>query len=376
MGIIMMIISIATGIGLQQKIRQKVSAFNGHIIISAYNDNNSDVSTNPIAINQTFYPKFKAVDGISHVQAVASKAAMIRTELAVEGVIFKGVGKDYQATNLEEYLIEGRLPNLKTNLNEEVLISQYLANRLGLKLHDKFVTYFMKENNEGYNLRNFKIVGIYNSGFQEFDASYVIGDIRHIQRINKWKPDEIGSFEVFVEDFTQIEQKGQQVYAETSSKLNSQTIVEKFYYIFEWLKLFDFNIIVILIVMIAVSTINMVVALLVLILERTQMIGILKSIGANNWTIRKIFLYNAAYLIGRGLLWGNVIGIGLLLLQKHFGIIKLNPESYYVNEAPVDINLFYILLLNIGTVAICLLVLLVPSYIITKITPSKSIRFE
>ncbi|WP_264522455.1 ABC transporter permease [Flavobacterium sp. N1994] len=376
LGMIMMIVSIATGIGLQQKIRQKVSAFNGHIIISGYNDNNSDVSTDPITLHQKFYPKFKNVEGISHVQAVASKAGIIRTETAFEGIIFKGVGKDYQTDNLKEYLVQGRLPNFKSNLNEEVMISQYLCNRLGLKLDDKFVTYFMKENSEGYNLRNFKIVGIYNSGFQEFDASYVIGDIRHVQRINKWRPDQIGSFEVFLDDFTQIEQKGKEVYQETSSTLDTQTIEEKFYYIFEWLKLFDFNIIVILIVMIAVSTINMVVALLVLILERTQMIGILKAIGANNWAIRKIFLYNAAYLIGRGLLWGNVIGIGLLLIQKYFGIIKLNPESYYVNEAPVDINLFYILLLNIGTVAICLVVLLIPSYIITKITPSKSIRFE
>ena len=376
LGMIMMIVSIATGIGLQQKIRQKVAAFNGHIIISGYNDNNSDVSTTPISIHQSFYPNFKNVDGITHIQAVASKAGIIRTESAFEGIIFKGVGKDYQTNNLKEYLIKGRLPNFKSNLNEEVLISQYLCNRLGLKLGDKFVTYFMKENSEGYNLRNFKIVGIYNSGFQEFDASYVIGDIRHVQRINKWNPDQIGSFEVFVDDFTQIESKGKQVYEETSSTLDSQTIVEKFYYIFEWLKLFDFNIIVILIVMIAVSTINMVVALLVLILERTQMIGILKAIGANNWSIRKIFLYNAAYLIARGLFWGNVIGIGLLLLQKQFGIIKLNPESYYVNEAPVDINLWYIFLLNIGTVVICLLILIIPSFIITKITPSKSIRFE
>jgi lipoprotein-releasing system permease protein len=376
LGMIMMIVSIATGIGLQQKIRQKVSAFNGHIIISGYNDNNSDVSTKPISIHQSFYPNFKSVEGIQHIQAVASKAGMIRTETAFEGIIFKGVGKDYQTDNLKEYLVEGRLPNFKTNLNEETLISQYLCNRLGLKLGDKFVTYFMKEDSEGYNLRNFKIVGIYNSGFQEFDANYVIGDIRHVQRINKWSPDQIGAFEVFVDDFTQIQSKGQQVYEETSSTLDSQTIVEKFYYIFEWLKLFDFNILVILIVMIAVSTINMVVALLVLILERTQMIGILKSLGANNWSIRKVFLYNAAYLIGRGLFWGNVIGIVLLLIQKYFGLIKLNPESYYVNVAPVDINLFYILLLNIGTVVICLLVLLIPSYIITKITPSKSIRFE
>jgi len=376
LGMIMMMVSIATGIGLQQKIRQKVSAFNGHIIISGYNDNNSDVSTTPVSKKQNFYPKFTSVDGIAHIQAVASKAGIIRTETAFEGIIFKGVGADYDTANLKEYLVAGRLPNFKNTLNEEVLISQYLANRLGLKNNDKFVTYFMKENGEGYNLRNFKIVGVYNSGFQEFDATYVIGDIRHVQRINKWKPDQVGAFEVFVNDFTQIEQKGQEVYQETSSTLDSQTIVEKYYYIFEWLKLFDVNILVILIVMIAVSTINMVVALLVLILERTQMIGILKSLGANNWSVRKIFLYNAAYLIGRGLLWGNGIGLTLLLLQKYFGIIKLNPESYYVNEAPVDINLFYLLLLNIGTIVVCLVVLLIPSYIITKITPSKSIRFE
>jgi lipoprotein-releasing system permease protein len=376
LGMIMMIVSVATGIGLQQKIRQKVSAFNGHIIISSYNDNQSDVSTKPISIYQKFYPKFKDVDGINHVQAVAGKGGIIRTETAFEGVIFKGIGKDYKSDNLEEYLVQGKLPNLKANLNEEVIISEYLANRLGLKLNDNFVTYFMKEDNDGYNLRNFKIVGIYNSGFQEFDANYVIGDIRHIQRINKWKPHEVGSFEVFIDDFDQIDLKGQQVYEETSSTLDSKTIKEKFYYIFEWLKLFDFNILVILIVMIAVSTINMVVALLVLILERTQMIGILKSLGANNWNIRKIFIYNSFYLITKGLFWGNLIGISLLLLQKYFGIIKLNPESYYVNEAPVDINIFYILLLNIGTVAICLLVLLIPSYIITKISPSKAIRFD
>ena len=170
--------------------------------------------------------------------------------------------------------------------------------------------------------------------------------------------------------------KGKEVYQQTSSVLNTQTIVEKYYYIFEWLKLFDFNIIVILIIMIVVATINMVVALLVLILERTQIIGILKALGANNWTVRKIFLYNAFYLIVRGLFWGNCIGIGLILIQQYFGVIKLNPENYYVNQAPVDLNWTYILFLNLGTVLTCLLVLLIPSYIITKISPVKAIRFE
>ena len=375
-GIIMMIVSVATGIGLQNKIREKVAAFNGHIVITNFDDNQSQVHTQPISINQDFYPKFKTVDGINHIQAVANKAGIIRTESSVEGIILKGVGKDYVWTNIKEYIIEGRLPNYKDELNEEVLISQYLANRLHLKLGDKFNTFFMKESGKMPNLRNFKIVGIYNSGFQEFDASYVIGDIRHVQRINKWKQDEIGAFEVFINDFTQIKEIGDKVYKEIPPTYNSVTIEEKFFSIFEFLKLFDFNIVVILIVMIVVATINMIVALLVLILERTQMIGILKALGANNWNIRKIFLYNAAYLISRGLLFGNLIAFALLFLQKTFGIIKLNPQNYYVSEVQVDINLLHILLLNLGTIIICLLVLLIPSYIITKISPVKAIRFD
>ncbi|MCL9809413.1 ABC transporter permease [Flavobacterium luminosum] len=382
-GLIMMIIAVATGMGLQQKIREKVSAFNGHIIISNFEDNQSQASIQPISVHQDFYPKFNTVKGIKHIQAVASKAGIIRTDKSFEGIVFKGVGKDYDWNNLLEYIKEGRIPNLKSDLNNEIVISEYLANRLELKIGDKCNTFFMKEGeNKLPNLRVFKIVGIYNSGFQEFDASYLIGDIRHIQRINKWKSDEVGSFEVFVTDFSQIEQKGEEVYSQTQNKqdpaktLNTETIAEKYFYIFEWLKLFDFNIIVILIVMIVVATINMVVALLVMILERTQMIGILKSLGADNWSVRKVFLYNAFYLISKGLLWGNIIGIGLLVIQKQFGIIKLNPENYYVNVAPVDINPIHIVMLNLGTIIICLLVLLIPSYIITKISPVRAIKFN
>ena len=376
-GMVMMIVSVATGIGLQQKIRQKISAFNGNIIISNYDDNQSQVSVTPISIHQSFYPKFTTVEGISHVQAVATKAGIIRTATAFEGIIYKGVGKEYQWNNIQEYIVSGRVPNFLHQLNNEVLISQFLANRLNLKLGDHFNTFFMKEdNNQLPNLRVFKIVGIYNSGFQEFDATYVLGDIRHLQRINKWQPDEVGAFEVFVDDFTTIKEKGEEVYEQTNSTLDTQTIVEKYYYIFEWLQLFDFNIIVILVVMIAVATINMVVALLVLILERTQMIGILKALGANNWSVRKVFLYNAFYLILRGLFWGNLIGIGLVLIQQYFGVIKLNPENYYVNQAPVYLNWMHVAALNLGTIIICLLVLLIPSYIITKITPVKAIRFD
>jgi lipoprotein-releasing system permease protein len=376
-GMIMMIVSVATGIGLQQKIREKISAFNGHIIIANYDNNQSDATLVPVSKSQKFYPKFSSVPEVSHVQAVASKAGIIRTAEAFEGIVFKGVGTDYKWDNIKEYLISGRLPNLAASLNSEVLISQFLANRLKLKVGDEFNTFFMKEGqNKLPNIRRFKIVGIFNSGFQEFDATYVLGDIRHIQRINKWKPDQVGAFEVFVNDFDNISAIGEQVYEHTGSTLDSQTIVEKYNYIFEWLQLFDFNIVVILIVMILVATINMVVALLVLILERTQMIGILKAIGASNWSIRKTFLYNASYLIFRGLFWGNLIGVTILLVQKYFGIVELNPENYYVNQAPVDINIVYIILLNVLTVGVCFLVLLIPSYIITKITPVKAIRFD
>lgn len=384
-GIIMMIISVATGIGLQQKIRQKVAAFNGHIIISIFDDNQSVVSKVPVSTEQDFYPVFQSVEGIKHIQAVATKAGIIRTEDSFEGVIFKGVSDDFLWENIEEYLIEGRKPIIDKKLaeNNEIVISEYLANRLFLKNGDQMNTFFMKEDsNQPPNLRVFKIVGIYNSGFQEFDATYILGDIRHIQRMNKWKPNQVGAFEVFVDDFTQIQLKGQEVYNNTFNKknpeqtLDTQTIVDKYFYIFAWLQLFDFNIIVILAIMIVVATINMAVALLVLILERTQMIGILKALGATNWNIRKIFLFNAFHIILRGLFWGNLIALSFIVIQQQFGIITLNPENYYVTVAPVDFNWLYFLLINLGTVLISLLVLLIPSFIVTRISPVKAIRFD
>ena len=376
-GMLMMIVSVAAGMGLQQKIREKVSAFNGHVSITNFDDNQSEVSVNPIDIKQEFYPKFKTIDGISHIQAVASKAGIIRTEDAFEGIVFKGVGKDYRWKNIDEYIIQGKKPNLSEDLNSEVLISQYLADRLQLKLGDKFNTFFMKDqNNQRPNLRVFSIVGIFNSGLKEFDGTYIIGDIRHVQRINKWQPNQIGSFEVFIDDFANIDSKSKEIYAEIGSTLDTQSITAKYSFIFEWLKLFDFNIILIIGIMILVATINMAVALLVLILERTRMIGILKALGGNNAFIRKIFLYNAFYLIIRGLFWGNLIGIGLILIQQYTGVVTLNPENYYVNEAPVLINWWIIGALNIGTMFFCLIILLVPSYIITKISPVQAIRFS
>ena len=378
LGIIMMLVSIATTLGFQKKIHEKESAFNGDIIITNYDTNQSDESQIPISKKQSFYPEFTSVEGIEHIQVTASKGAIIRTAATFEGVVVKGVGDDYNWQYFEDFLVEGRLPNFSSEaLNDEILISEYLANRLGFALNDKVVTFFLQQGKtQKARSRGFTIVGIYNSGFQQFDEQYVIADIRHIQLLNKWNDDEIGSFEVFVTDFDDIDVVGGNVYQEINSDLDAVTIRQKYGSIFEWLDLFDFNVALIIGIMILVAGINMITALLVLILERTQMIGILKALGSNDWMVRKVFLYNAMYLILVGLFWGNVIGLGLLFAQKYFKLFPLNPDTYYVTEAPVFLDAGYIILLNIGTFILCLLMLVVPSYIIAKISPVKAIRFE
>ncbi len=242
LGIIMMLVSVATSMGLQKKIREKVSAFNGDIIITNYDTNQSNDSQIPISIKQDFYPSFTQVEGIKHIQITAQKGAVIRTEKDFEGIVVKGVGTDYNWQYFEEFLREGRLPKYTGDLNEEVLISEYLANRLDLKLNDKVVTFFMQEGNtQKARSRGFTVVGIYNSGFQQFDEQYLIADIRHIQFLNKWEEDQIGSFEVFVEDFDSIDAIGGQVYKTIGSELDAVTIRQKYGSIFEWIDLFDFN---------------------------------------------------------------------------------------------------------------------------------------
>lgn len=375
-GIIVMLIAIATGLGLQQKIRDKVVAFNGHIEITNFDTNASDESQVPISKDQDFYPEFNSVEGVTHIQAVATKFAVIRTETDFEGVVVKGVGSDYNWDYFKEFLVEGRLPDFTGKRNEEILISSYLANRLGFNVGDKFQTLFGENLERPPRIINYEIVGIYNSGFQELDEKFCIADIRHIQRLNKWKADEIGSFEVFVDDFSELDEIVPQVYKESGSYLNARPVNKKYYTVFEWIKIFDSNTNIIIAIMIIVAGINMITTLLVLILERTNMIGVLKALGSSNWSIRKVFLYNASYLIGLGLIWGNLIGLGLLFAQKYFKLFPLNPDTYYVSEAPVYISWDYILLLNIGTFIACLLMLMIPSIIISRISPVKAIRFD
>ncbi|QTY26990.1 ABC transporter permease [Flavobacterium sp. CS20] len=376
-GIIMMILAFGTGLGLQQKIRDKITAFNGHITIRSFTSNQSNQNLQPIDARQDFYPKFESVPEITHVQKTASKYGVIRTENDFEGIVVKGVSTDYDWSFFDEFIVEGRKLNLTENISKEIMISEYLADRLGFELGDKVIVYFLKDkDNDRPRLVAFDIVGIYNSGFLEFDKQFLMTDIKQIQRLNKWEDYQIGQFELMVSDFDDIQQTGIQVYENIGSFLNATTIVSQYPTIFEWIALFDVNIALIVIIMVIIAGINMITALLVLILEQTQLVGILKALGCQNFSIRKIFLYNATYLILKGLFWGNLIGIGLLLLQKNGKIISLNPETYYVTHAPVYIDWTYLLGINLGTILVCLLMLLLPSYIITKISPVKAIKFD
>ena len=377
LGIIIMMISIATGTGFQHKIRDKMSGFKGHVQITNYDNNASDVSITPIDKNQDFYPKFDNIQGVKNVQIYANKAGLIRTPTDFDGVIFKGVSTDYDWTFFKEYLLEGTFPDFNQPRTRDVLLSQTLVNRLQLKLNDTIDAHFLKSTKNSIPSRyKLIITGIYDTGFYEFDKNMMIGDIREIQRLNKWTENQVGGFEVLIDDFDALKEKGDEIYTTIGATLNSDTIVDLYPFIFDWIELLDNNVWFIIGIMILVASINMITALLVLILERVQMIGILKALGSNNWSIRKIFLYNALYLILKGLFWGNLIGLSLLFIQHYFGVITLDPKSYYVSVMPVHIDFLTIVLLNIGTLILCFLMLLLPSIIITKILPSKSIQFS
>lgn len=376
LGIIIMLIAVATGAGLQRKIRDKMSGFKGHVQILNFNDNNSGISLTPISKNQYFFPTIPNVDGIKKVQVFANRAGLIKTETDFEGVIFKGVSKDYDWTFFKEYLVEGDVPNYDQPRVRDILLSKTLVDKLELQLNDTVqATFFKDSKNKLPSSRKYVIKGIYNTGFLEFDKSIMIGDLYEVQRLNRWKADQVGGFEILLDDFDQIKEKTKAIHSEIPPTLNATSIVNTYPAIFDWIQLFDNNVWFIIAIMILVAGINMITALLVLILERVQMIGILKSLGSSNTSIRKVFLYNASYLILKGLFWGNLIGLSIIFLQHNFGLITLNPETYYVSVMPVYIDLLDVLLLNLGTLVLCFSMLLIPSYIITRIQPSKSIRF-
>ena len=371
-----MIISIAIVTGFQKQIKDKVIGFGSHITITNFEVNSSYEAT-PLNQNQPFYPFLDTVDGIRHIQIFANKAGIIKTDDQIEGVIFKGIGSDYDWSFFNDKIVKGKHFKIsdseKTN---DVIISKSLANRLELKVGDPLRMYFIISDEIQPRGRKFNICGIYETGLEEFDKLYVLGDIYHIRKLNKWDNDEVGGFEVLIDNFDQIDKMGELVYHLVGYELNSQTIKQMQPQIFEWLSLHDMNVIIIISLMVLVAGIAMISTLLILIIEKTNMIGLLKALGSKNISIRKIFVYNAVYIIGKGLIWGNIIALGLCFIQLKTGILKLNQESYYVSEVPVNLQLSHFLFINAGTLIVCTLMLIIPTYIITKISPVKAIRYS
>jgi lipoprotein-releasing system permease protein len=376
-GVIIMLISMATGFGLQNKIREKISAFSGHIIISDYDNNQSDLTLNPIPLEQDFYPKFKGIKGIKNVQTYASIGGILRTEKDFEGIIYKGVGPFYDWSIFKPYLQKGKIPDFSgVKMNDSIVISQSLADRLNLDLKDKVPGYFIREGSDKPQLRVFKIAGIYNTGFEDFDKTYILGQLKMVQRLYKWPDSLTGGFEIILDDFNDIDNKTLEIYHSIPADLNAQSIKDKYPLIFNWLQMFDFNILMILVIIIFIAGLNMITTILVLIMEKRQFIAIMKVMGSDNRRLRRIFLLQALYVISIGLLIGNIVGLGIIYLQKYFGFIKLDPHTYYVKTAPVYIGLKDIIFLNAGVVMVILLMLLVPVLIVGKISPTKVLKFD
>lgn len=390
--------------GFKKEISDKIFGFNGHIQITGLNTIGSTMAleTAPIDINQDFYPDLGEVGpihyrakreflgwelpggyydvqtkgGIDHIQVFALKPGIIKTKKQIEGIVLKGIGEDYDWDFINQFLQKGELLDLENPTPQRgIMISEQTANRLEVDTNSQFIVYFVKNNEQVQ--RRLKVTGIYRTGLGDFDKGFALVDIRFLQQLMGWEVDEVGGFEIFLEDLDDLEVMTEYIYFnEIPSNLAGENIKRMLPYLFGWLDFQDINEVVILSLMIAVCIINMITALLILILERTNMIGILKAIGAKDWTIRKIFLYHAAYIIGLGLLLGNLIGIGFCLLEDRFHFIKLSEENYYLSYAPINLEMGTIAMLNIGTLILTLAFLIIPTYLITKISPVKAIRFN
>ena len=380
LGLAVMIISVATVIGFKNEIRNKTIGFGGHIQITNF-DNNNTYEMNPIKVDKALIAKIAAIDGVKHVQRFSTKPGIIKTNTEFQGIVLKGIDSNFDWNFFKSNLEEGQLIDLSGNSPvNQVVISKYLANLLGLKLGDSFFTYFIQ--NE-IRARKFKIVGIYSTNFVEYDKLIILADMRQVQSLNNWESNSFSGLEILISDFNRIDELGDAVYSATANKFSkegkaysTQTIRQLNPQIFSWLELLDTNVWVILFLMLSVAGFNMISGLLILILERTNMIGILKSLGATNWSIRKIFLYHSTFLIAKGMFWGNLIGLSVCGIQYFTGIIPLDPQAYYVATVPISFNWTYILLLNIGTLLASFFMMIGPSYLITKINPAKIIRYD
>jgi lipoprotein-releasing system permease protein len=381
--IAVMIVSVAILFGFKNEIRNKIIGFGSHIQIVNY-DSNISFQTQPIRDNQEFLPELKKMPGIKHVQRFSIKAGIIKTDEEIQGVVVKGVGSDFDWSFFKKNLVAGDVfqvnDSLKTN---KALISKYIANLLKLKTGDTFRMYFIQPNRETPAMRAFIISGIFETSLEEMDKTFILADIGHVRKLNNWENDQISGFEINVGDFDRIDEMAVKVndvvgysFSADNTALKVQSIKDKYPQLFDWLNLQDVNVLIILILMLAVSAFNMISGLLILILDRTNMIGALKALGANNKSIRQIFIFESGFLVFKGLFWGNLIGIGICFIQKYFGVFKLDPSTYYIDHVPVYINLWHILALNLGTICITLLMLILPSIIISKFSPSETIRYS
>ncbi|RKD86161.1 ABC transporter permease [Mangrovibacterium diazotrophicum] len=382
LGMVVMILAVAIVTGFQGEVESKVNGFAAHLQIVNY-DSNQSYQTVPINEGQPFLEKLNQLSGITHIQKFATKPGIIKAGEEIQGVVLKGISADFDWSFFAKNKIEGDLIPLDSARTDLVWISQQISDLLRLEMGDKFQMYFLNEDERIPRLRRFTVGGIYRSGLEEFDRMFVLIDLRHIQRLNNWADDQISGYEVFVDDLDQVENLGSQVRDIVLGSLDVDApmlrvvnVKEKYPYIFDWLNLLDMNVWIILLLMVLVAGFNMISGLLVIILERTRMIGILKSMGAANVNIRKIFLYLSAFLVGKGLLWGNIIGILLCVIQSQFKVIHLDPASYYVDTVPVNLMIHHLLLLNVGALLVTLLMLLGPSYLVGRISPEKTIRFD
>ena len=369
------IISIVTGKGLQEVIENKITSFNGNIIISTFDNNNSQLSLNPLEFDVKTKSLLESIKNISSFQTVAYKGGIIKHKDNFEGIIFKGVDPKKNNSSFAEFIVNGRFIDSISIKKNEILISKTLSRKLNVNIGDTVVGFFKRDNYQIIpNQRKYVIVGIYESGFYDFDDIYIFGDLNQVQSLNSWTNNEVGGIEVYIKDSKKDNILAKQLYESLPSSLDVITVRSKYDNIFQWISLFDLNIYIILIIMIIVGVINIATALLILIFERASMIGILKTIGATDFQIQKVFLWNGLKIIIKGIIFGNIFGLGFYLSQKYFRWIKLDPITYYVSYAPVKLDFFDWLSVNLFMVFICLFLLLFPTKIISSFSPSENIR--
>lgn len=373
LGLAVMIVAMAVVTGFQGEIRDKVIGFGAHIQITNF-DYNISFETRPMEADQEFVPELSQIPGVLHTQKFATKPGIIKTREDIHGIILKGVGPDFNWSFFRDKMQQGNIIDFQDSVrSDEVIISKHIANRLQLQTLDDLIVYFIQD---PPRLRRFTVAGIYETGLEELDQTFILGDIRHIQRLNNWEQNQVGGIEIMVDDFQNIQQVTSQINEIIPYHLQAKSIRDIYPQLFDWLALLDMNVYVILVLMVLVAGINMITTLLISVLEKTNLIGILKALGGSNQFVRKVFLYNAAFLISRGLFWGNLTGLLFCIVQDQFGLIKLPQDSYYVSEVPINIELVHVLLLNAGTFLVCMGMLILPSYIITRISPVKAIRFR